>query len=82
MAWLPDLRAVAYLKRIALASERQAIAMEKMAEVAVDEWSRKHSRPKPSHVEFGTMDVSEVEKLYARRKEAEELGQDLDEDHE
>ncbi len=80
MKFLSDLRSLALLRRIALASERQASAMEKMAEVAVDEWSRKHSRPKPSPVEFGTMDVSEVEKLYARRKEAEELGQDLDED--
>ena len=80
MKLLSDLRSLALLRRIALASERQASAMEKIAEVTVDEWSRKHSRPKPTHVEFGTMDVSEVEKLYARRKEAEELGQDIDED--
>lgn len=67
------------LRRIAAALESIAASQAELARIAVDDWSRHHVRPVPSKVEFGVMDPSEVDKLYAARQEKEAVGEYEDE---
>ena len=80
MSFWTDLRSLAYLKRIAAAEERQAAALERLAQLAEDEWSRRHVKPPRGHVEFGLLDVDEAQRRWERQQEAQEAGRDFDED--
>jgi hypothetical protein len=80
MSLWSDLRAVVLLKRIAKAEERQAAALETLADVAKGLWLDKHPVHRKSTVEFGMMDVEELNKRWARQQEADLLGETLPED--
>lgn len=71
---LLDLRALAYLRRMARALEKSANSQADLARIAVEDWSRKHARRGPAALELGTMDPEEVEKKYQERLAAEEVG--------
>ena len=74
-----DLRALAYLRRMARAMEKSADAQADLARIAVEDWSRKHPRRGPAALELGTMDPEEVEKKYQERLEREAVGEFDDE---
>ena len=67
------LRIVALLRRIARASERQAMALELLARVESDRWERENIRPKPRPTEFGHLDASEADKQWREFKREKEL---------
>lgn len=73
---LDGLKQLVYLRRIALASERQAEAMEAMARVATDWWSSQHPPRlgRGAEVDFGIATDAELVEAYERRLERESLG--------
>jgi hypothetical protein len=75
---LDEAKQFLYLRRIALATERQATAIEKLTDVITEQFAAK---PKPTRkqTEFAVMDVEEINKEYLKRLEAEQQGIDLEE---
>ena len=75
-AWFTGLRAIAWLKRIALAGERQAEALETLARISEDEWAAKHA-PRP-HGKFivGTLDQKAANDNWNKLRRMEETGVD------
>jgi hypothetical protein len=68
-----------YLRRIALASERQATAIEQLTSIISEQFAAKPKLERKK-TEFALMDVEEINKEYLRRLEAEQQGIELDED--
>jgi hypothetical protein len=60
--WFPGLRELAFLRRIAVAEERQADALETLARVALTESGL--DRKQPKLVAIDTFDVNEANKRY------------------
>lgn len=78
MRLLDEAREFLYMRRIALATERQAAAIEKLTGLIEEQFAAKPKPPrKPT--EFALMDVEEINKEYLRRLEAEQQGIDLEE---
>lgn len=74
MKWFPELRAVAFLRRIARAEERQADALEALKYVALHEAGL--DRKQPKLVEIGTFDVEAANKRWQQAQEAKAAGVD------
>lgn len=75
-----SLRAIAWLKRIAIAAERIAIAQETLAKAAA---IANAPRPAPAMTVFESLDITEAERDWRERQriEAEEVGESvIDED--
>ena len=77
MNWFSNLRALAFLRRIARAAERQADSLETLARIELERWSRESAPRHPKHSEFGQLDVAEAERRYRKIREAEEAGVEL-----
>jgi hypothetical protein len=69
MQWLKGLVPLAYLRRIAKATERQAASLESIAQIEVARWARETVKPKPRQYAPSTFSLDEAEKEYTRRKE-------------
>jgi hypothetical protein len=67
-----------WLRRIALALERQATISEKQFELQQQDWAAKHAPIPRKKNEFSLMDQDEINKEYLRRLEAERDGIELD----
>jgi hypothetical protein len=66
------------LRRIAKAEERQADALERIATVAEDTWSRKHA-PRSQEAEIGTLDLDYLNERFEKEQEARDAGLELEE---
>jgi len=70
------LRGIAWMKRLALAAERQADSLETLARIESDKWARQYApRPKGGFVS-GVMDVKAANERYRKMQEAEKYGTD------
>ena len=67
-----------WLRRIALALERQATVSEKQLELQQQEWAVKHAPIPRKKTEFSLMDQEEINKDFERRLQAERDGIELD----
>lgn len=72
MTWGISLRALALVRRAAIALERSAAADEARARIATSEYERKHRRPKAAY--FDTFDPREAEVRFNKEQEARLLG--------
>jgi len=68
-----------WLRRIALALERQAAISEKQLELQQQEWAVKHAPIPRKKTEFSLMDQEEINKDFERRMEADRDGIELEE---
>lgn len=65
MSWFTDARALVYLRRLVVTSERIALSLEQIAQVMSDEWASKHvPKPVTKRTELGTFDVEEANRRY------------------
>jgi len=79
MKVVDELKQFFWLRRIALALERQAAIAEKQFEFAQQEWLAKNAPIPRKPTEFAIMDQDEINKDYLRRLEAQRDGIELDE---
>jgi len=79
MKVVDELKQFFWLRRIALALERQAAIAEKQFEFAQQEWLAKNAPIPRKKTEFAIMDQDEINKDYLRRLEAQRDGIELDE---
>ena len=79
MKLLDEAKQFFWLRRIALALERQAAIAEKQFEFAQQEWLAKNAPIPRKKTEFAIMDQDEINKDYLRRLEAQRDGIELDE---
>ncbi len=68
------------LRRLAVAQERTADALERIAVVAEDTWAAKHAPAKATPAEFSTVDLDYLNQRYSHEEEARMAGYELDED--
>jgi hypothetical protein len=68
------------LRRLAVAQERTADALERIATIAEDNWAQKHAPVKRTPAEFGTLDLDWMNERYAQEEAARAAGFELDED--
>jgi hypothetical protein len=67
-------RGVAWIKRLALATERNAEAMETLARIETDRWQQANMpRPKGKFV-IGSLDIKAANERWHRQQEAERTG--------
>ena len=72
------LKRFSLLRRIAVAEERQAVALEKIAAIAEDQWAKKYApRSKPAEVD--TLDLDYMNERFEKEQEAREAGMELEE---
>ena len=76
MRLLDDLKAFFWLRRIALAAERQADAQERL--VKLFEAEQPHPKPPRAKAEFSLVDQEQINKDWERRMAAERDGIELD----
>jgi hypothetical protein len=74
------LKRFSLLRRLALAQERTADALERIAVVAEDTWAHKHAPVKRTPAEFGSLDLDWMNERYAQEEAARAAGFELDED--
>jgi hypothetical protein len=68
-----------WLRRIALASEKQADAMDRIARILEAEYRAvQHPKPPRKRTEFSIMDQEAINKDFERRLQAERDGIELD----
>ncbi len=68
------------LRRLAVAQERTADALERIATIAEDTWATKHAPVKAKPAEFSTVDLDYLNQRYSNEEEARHAGYELDED--
>jgi len=78
MKLLEEAKQFFWLRRIALALERQATIAEKQFELQQQEWAAKNAPIPRKKNEFSLMDQEEINKDYLRRLEAQRDGIELD----
>lgn len=78
MKLLDEAKQFFWLRRIAIALERQAAVLEKQYEFQQQEFAAKYAPVPRKKSEFGLMDQEEVNKDFLRRLEAERDGIELD----
>lgn len=76
MTWSLNLRLIAYLRRGTRALESIAKSQQVIAEMMLNEWSRKVAKPKRAPIVWGEFDVVEANRRY--QKERELAGEDDD----
>jgi len=79
MKLLDEAKQFFWLRRIALALERQASIAEKQFEFQQQEWLANNAPIPRKKTEFAIMDQEEINKDYLRRLEAQRDGIELDE---
>jgi hypothetical protein len=72
------LRALVFLRRIARSLESIAKSQHAMALIMGDDWKRRNAAAKPQPSDFSIMDITEVNKRYHERREAEAAGVDYE----
>ena len=78
MKVVDELKQFFWLRRIAIALERQAAIAEKQFEFQQQEWAAKHAPLPRKKSEFSLMDQDEINKDYLRRLEAQRDGIELE----
>lgn len=74
MQILSSWRALVWLKRLTLAQEQSAKALETLAQIETDRWRAENVRSKPSvKIAYGTLNVEEANKDWDLRKKREAL---------
>jgi hypothetical protein len=76
MKLVDEVKQFFWLRRIALAAERQADSFDKI--VRILEADHTHPKPPRKHVELGLMDQDEINKQFLKRLEAERDGIELE----
>jgi len=68
------------LRRLAVAQERTASALERIATIAEDTWAKKHAprRPLTAEEQFGTLDLDWLNKRYDDEQAAKAAGMELE----
>lgn len=66
----PELRALVYLKRIAIAAESIAASQRNLSTLSTAEWERKHPAARPRATEISTMDIDKIESEWRKEQEA------------
>jgi hypothetical protein len=79
MRLLDEAKDFFWMRRITLASERQAAAIEKLALLIEGQFEAK-PKPQRKQTEFALMDQEAINTDYLRRLEAERDGVELDEE--
>jgi hypothetical protein len=79
MKLLDEAKQFFWLRRIALALERQATISEKQFELQQHDWAAKNAPLPRKKNEFNLMDQEEINKDFERRIQAERDGIELDE---
>ena len=74
MRLLDEAKQFFWLRRIALALEKQNEISEKYYNLQEQEWAEKHVKPLRNKMELGVMDPEEVGKRYLQQLEAEREG--------
>lgn len=75
MGWFTELRALAYLKRLTLATERLAVHAETLARISQDDWEARHApRPRGKFVS-GVMDQAAANERWHQMQESERSGE-------
>lgn len=75
MSIFQELRALVFLRRIARALEMIALAQAELAEIAAAQHAARTVKKKPRVTEFGSFDVEDANKRWAKEQEALEFGQ-------
>ena len=78
MRLLDDVKAFFWLRRIALALEKQNDLRERQLKMQEEEWIAKNAPIVKRRTEFSLMDQEEINKDFLRRMEAERDGIELD----
>jgi hypothetical protein len=78
MNLLDDLKGSYWLRRIAVALEKQNELIERQIKFQEEEWAAKHAPLPRKKTEFSLMDQDEINKDYLRRLEAQRDGIELD----
>ena len=68
------------LRRLAIAQERTATALERIAAIAEDTWAAKHAPANVEKSEFSTLDLKYLDERFEKEQEAREAGYELAED--
>ena len=78
MNLLDEVKGFYWLRRIAIALEKQNELIERHIKLKEDEWTAKHAPVVRKKSEFSLMDQEEINKDFQRRMEAERDGIELD----
>ena len=78
MNLLDEVKGFYWLRRIAIALEKQNDLIERHIKLKEDEWASKHAPVPRKRNEFSIMDQEEINKDFERRIQAERDGIELD----
>jgi hypothetical protein len=78
MKILDEVKGFYWLRRIAIALEKQNELVERQLKLLEDEWTAKHAPVVRKKSEFSLMDQEEINKDFERRIQAERDGIELD----
>ena len=67
-------------RRLAVAQERTADALERIATIAEDNWAQKHAPVKRTPAEFGNLDLDWMNERYAQEEAARAAGFELEDE--